>query len=122
MRVAVAPAVAAHKNSVTQRKTTCRRRKELNCGCRRFQHRISWKWNAIELQHAHPIRYGDADCSSISSALAFVGTTRMFATAGFHRVEPTRAHSGGLVRWIMRRELVTSALNAHRIPAAPVRQ
>ena len=35
----------------------------------------------------------------------YVGTTRMFERAGFERVAETSAHSGGRVRWIMRKEL-----------------
>jgi GNAT superfamily N-acetyltransferase len=35
----------------------------------------------------------------------YVGTTAMFEHAGFTRTAPTSAHSGGRVRWIMRREL-----------------
>jgi GNAT superfamily N-acetyltransferase len=36
----------------------------------------------------------------------YVGTTAMFERAGFVRAAETTAHSGGRVRWIMRRELV----------------
>ncbi len=36
----------------------------------------------------------------------YVGTTRLFERAGFQRVAETMAHSGGRVRWIMRKELV----------------
>ncbi|MEO8094225.1 MAG: GNAT family N-acetyltransferase [Pseudolysinimonas sp.] len=35
----------------------------------------------------------------------YVGTTRLFERAGFTRVAEASAHSGGRVRWIMRREL-----------------
>ncbi len=35
----------------------------------------------------------------------YVGTTRLFERAGFERVAETSAHSGGRVRWIMRKEL-----------------
>lgn len=35
----------------------------------------------------------------------YVGTTRLFERAGFTRVQPTTAHSGGRVRWIMRKSL-----------------
>lgn len=37
--------------------------------------------------------------------MAFVGTTSMFERAGFHKVVETAGHSGGLVRWLMRRDL-----------------
>ena len=36
----------------------------------------------------------------------YVGTTRLFERAGFERAAETTAHSGGRVRWIMRKELV----------------
>lgn len=35
----------------------------------------------------------------------YVGTTRLFERAGFQRAAETTAHSGGRVRWIMRKEL-----------------
>jgi GNAT superfamily N-acetyltransferase len=35
----------------------------------------------------------------------YVGTTRLFERAGFARVVETTAHSGGRVRWVMRRTL-----------------
>jgi GNAT superfamily N-acetyltransferase len=37
--------------------------------------------------------------------MAFVGTVPMFERAGFHKVTQTQGHSGGLVRWLMRRDL-----------------
>ena len=35
----------------------------------------------------------------------YVGTTSQFERAGFTRIVETTAHSGGRVRWLMRREL-----------------
>jgi GNAT superfamily N-acetyltransferase len=35
----------------------------------------------------------------------YVGTTRLFERAGFERATETTAHSGGRVRWVMRRTL-----------------
>ncbi|MEP6482419.1 MAG: GNAT family N-acetyltransferase [Rhodoglobus sp.] len=35
----------------------------------------------------------------------YVGTTRLFERAGFTRATATTAHSGGRLRWVMRREL-----------------
>jgi len=35
----------------------------------------------------------------------YVGTTRLFERAGFERAAETTAHSGGRVRWVMRKEL-----------------
>jgi len=40
----------------------------------------------------------------LPAALAYVGTTTTFERAGFHRVRPSTAHSGGSTRWIMRLE------------------
>lgn len=47
----------------------------------------------------------DPGGTRLSGAFAFVGTTGMFESAGFTRVQETAARSGGLPRWIMRREL-----------------
>jgi GNAT superfamily N-acetyltransferase len=41
----------------------------------------------------------------MDTAMAFVGTVAMFERAGFTKVVQTNAHSGGLVRWLMRRDL-----------------
>lgn len=41
----------------------------------------------------------------MDSTMAFVGTVTMFERAGFGKVSPTNARSGGLVRWVVRREL-----------------
>lgn len=35
----------------------------------------------------------------------YVGTTRLFERAGFTRAAETTAHSGGRLRWVMRKEL-----------------
>ncbi|MGH3936289.1 MAG: GNAT family N-acetyltransferase [Pseudonocardiaceae bacterium] len=58
----------------------------------------------IAVLKSYPV---DTAGARISGTFAYVGTTQMFEDAGFHRVEQTRAHSGGLVRWIMRREFRT---------------
>lgn len=47
----------------------------------------------------------DTEGRRINTSFAFVGTTGMFESAGFDRVAETSAHSGGLVRWIMRLDL-----------------
>lgn len=39
------------------------------------------------------------------STLAYVGTTGLFESAGFERVVKTASKSGGLTRWLMRRDL-----------------
>ena len=47
----------------------------------------------------------DTGGTRISSAFAYVGSTTMFERAGFERVVGTAARSGGMPRWVMRREL-----------------
>lgn len=47
----------------------------------------------------------DTGGTRISGTLAYVGTTDLFADAGFDRVLETAARSAGLRRWLMRREL-----------------
>ncbi len=47
----------------------------------------------------------DTGGTRISGTLAYVGTTDLFAGAGFDRVLETAARSAGLRRWLMRREL-----------------
>lgn len=44
----------------------------------------------------------------VSSASAFAGTTNLFASQGFEKIVQTSARSGGLPRWVMRRDLRTS--------------
>lgn len=51
---------------------------------------------------AYPI---DPAGGRVSASFAFVGTTRLFESAGFERVEVTSSRSGGLERWIVRRSL-----------------
>lgn len=41
----------------------------------------------------------------VDTISGYVGTVRQFERAGFERVQETTAHSGGRVRWLMRREL-----------------
>jgi GNAT superfamily N-acetyltransferase len=50
----------------------------------------------------YPADAGDGRVDVISG---YVGTTRLFEEHGFTRVLETDAHSGGRVRWLMRREL-----------------
>jgi GNAT superfamily N-acetyltransferase len=65
---------------------------------------------AVEHARAHgaavvegyPIESGPGKVDVISG---YVGTTRLFERAGFERVMETTAHSGGRMRWVMRREL-----------------
>ena len=47
----------------------------------------------------------DTGGKRISSAFAYVGSASMFERAGFRRVVETAARSGGMPRWVMRREL-----------------
>ena len=51
---------------------------------------------------AYPIESG---ADRVSSAFAYVGTTRLFESVGFERVVPTASKSGGRPRWLMRRSL-----------------
>lgn len=51
---------------------------------------------------AYPI---DPGGSRVSTSFAFVGFTSTFEAAGFRRVVETAAHSAGLPRWLMRRDL-----------------
>ncbi len=55
---------------------------------------------------AYPV---DPDAGRISGSLAYVGTASMFERAGFQRVVQTSARSGGLPRWLMRRDLSLEA-------------
>jgi hypothetical protein len=41
----------------------------------------------------------------VNTSFAYVGTVSMFEAAGFRRVVETSAHSAGLPRWLMRRDL-----------------
>lgn len=47
----------------------------------------------------------DSSVGKISSAFAYVGTTRLFESVGFVRAAPTASTSGGAARWIMRLDL-----------------
>lgn len=50
----------------------------------------------------------------ISATTAFVGTTDLFEAAGFVRVQATLARSGGLTRWLVRRDLADSPADRSR--------
>jgi GNAT superfamily N-acetyltransferase len=54
---------------------------------------------------AYPV---DPGGGRISSALAYVGTTGLFESAGFERVAETASKSSGLTRWLMRRDLAAA--------------
>jgi GNAT superfamily N-acetyltransferase len=56
----------------------------------------------------------------IDTTFAYVGTTGLFEAAGFRRVAQTNSHSAGLVRWVMRLDLMRPDLET---PAdvAPIR-
>lgn len=56
----------------------------------------------VELLEAYPV---EAHGTRISSSFAYVGTTALFESAGFSKVVETTARSGGLLRWVMRKEL-----------------
>lgn len=58
--------------------------------------------HGAEVVEGYPVDVGDDRVDLISG---YVGTTRLFEQAGFERVLETTGHSGGRVRWLMRREL-----------------
>lgn len=58
--------------------------------------------HGAEVIEGYPVDVGDERVDVISG---YVGTTRLFEAAGFARVIETTGHSGGRVRWLMRREL-----------------
>jgi GNAT superfamily N-acetyltransferase len=47
----------------------------------------------------------DSSGGKVSSSLAYPGTTELFERAGFSKIAPTSSKSGGLVRWIVSRDL-----------------
>jgi GNAT superfamily N-acetyltransferase len=57
----------------------------------------------VGMLEAYPI---ETDGQRVGSTFAFVGTTNLFASAGFTSVQETTARSGGKPRWIMRRPVV----------------
>jgi GNAT superfamily N-acetyltransferase len=59
--------------------------------------------HGAEVVEGYPI---EADTpGKVDVISGYVGTTRLFERAGFHRAAETGAHSGGRRRWVMRREL-----------------
>jgi GNAT superfamily N-acetyltransferase len=59
--------------------------------------------HGAEVVEGYPM---ESDTSGKTDLISgYVGTTRLFERAGFERVAETSAHSGGRVRWIMRKEL-----------------
>lgn len=58
--------------------------------------------SGAEVVEGYPAETGGERLDVISG---YVGTTSLFEQAGFERVRQTTAHSGGKVRWIMRREM-----------------
>lgn len=57
--------------------------------------------NGAEVVEGYPAETGGDKIDVISG---YVGTTDLFEAHGFERAAETTAHSGGRVRWIMRRE------------------
>lgn len=53
------------------------------------------------LVEGYPVDVGDRRVDAISG---YVGTVSLFEQHGFHRVQPTSAHSGHELRWLMRRD------------------
>ena len=58
--------------------------------------------HGAEIVEGYPAEVGGDRVDVISG---YVGTTDLFEAHGFERAVETTAHSGGRVRWIMRREL-----------------
>ena len=60
--------------------------------------------HGAEVVEGYPaeVRSGEGDRVDVISG--YVGTTDLFEAHGFERAAETTAHSGGRVRWIMRRE------------------
>ncbi|WP_199422842.1 GNAT family N-acetyltransferase [Actinotalea solisilvae] len=58
--------------------------------------------SGAEVVEGYPVDVGREKVDVISG---YVGTVRLFEGAGFTRVAETTGHSGGRVRWVMRREL-----------------
>lgn len=59
--------------------------------------------HGADVVEGYPVEWDAAGRVDVISG--YVGTTRLFERSGFTRVAPTSAHSGGRVRWVMRREL-----------------
>jgi GNAT superfamily N-acetyltransferase len=66
---------------------------------------------AVEHARAHGARVVEGypieseTAGKVDVISGYVGTMRLFERAGFERVVETTAHSGGRVRWVMRKEL-----------------
>jgi GNAT superfamily N-acetyltransferase len=59
--------------------------------------------HGAEVVEGYPVQWDAAGRVDVISG--YVGTTRLFERAGFAPVTATAGHSGGRVRWLMRREL-----------------
>ncbi|WP_456845772.1 GNAT family N-acetyltransferase, partial [Cellulomonas sp. P5_C6] len=59
--------------------------------------------SGAEVVEGYPIEIGTSDRVDVISG--YVGTSRLFESAGFARAAPTTGHSGGRPRVVMRREL-----------------
>lgn len=58
--------------------------------------------NGAALVEGYPV---DTAGERVDVISGYVGTVELFEKHGFHRLQATDAHSGGRVRWIVRREL-----------------
>jgi GNAT superfamily N-acetyltransferase len=58
--------------------------------------------HGAELLEGYPVEISGGKVDVVSG---YVGTTAVFEKGGFERVLETTGHSGGRVRWLMRREL-----------------
>lgn len=58
--------------------------------------------HGAEVVEGYPVDDADGRIDVISG---YVGTVSLFERAGFRRAAPTTAHSGGRLRWVMRKAL-----------------
>lgn len=72
--------------------------------------------HGAEVVEGYPVDVGEGE--RVHPVAGYVGTTRLFAAHGFERVAETAAHSAGLLRWVMRRELSPGGVATGRPPAA----
>lgn len=58
--------------------------------------------NGAEVVEGYPVDVGGGRVDVVAG---YVGTVELFERAGFQRAAPTTGHSGGRLRWVMRKEL-----------------
>ncbi len=68
----------------------------------------------VQTMAAYPV---DAQGRRVDATAALVGTTAPFEGAGFARRQQTQARSGGLPRWLVRRDLSSRDIANRNLPA-----